>query len=87
MMEKQDDPRMKSQKQNITRFEKYRHMIKADLNEALEALKEAQKSCLDQGSGQMELFAAEKLHPEIDRLKNLIRHVESLVPENIKGGS
>jgi hypothetical protein len=35
----------------------------------------------------MELFAAEKLEPEIDRMENLIRHVESLIPENIKRGS
>jgi len=87
MIKQQDDPRMKSQKQNVTRSEEFRNMIKANLDEALDSLKEAQKNSLDLGSRQMELFAAEKLEPEIDRMENLIRHVESLIPENIKRGS
>lgn len=83
MIEKQDDPRLKTQKQKITRFEGYRQKIKTNLNYSMVSLNEAQKACLDEGSVQMKLFAAEKLQREIDQLEKLIRHVDSLLPENI----
>lgn len=86
MIKKQNDPRMKSHKQTITRFEEFRQMIKDNIEESLENLQEAQKHCLDEGSKQMELFAEEKLQYEIDHLENLFRHVDSLIPENIKRG-
>ncbi len=84
MIKKQDDPRMKNRKQNIARFEAHRKMIRTDLTESLNSLKEAQKTSLDEGGTQMELFAAEKLQPEIDQMEELIRHLDSLIPENIK---
>ncbi len=87
MIKKQDDPRLKSQKQNVIRFEEYRQIIRTAINQALERLKKAQKSCLDEGSSQMDLFAAEKLQPEIDQLKKMLRDIDSLIPENMKRGS